>query len=669
MQKFKRTVLFIFIILVIFSIFAYSASQNKKVPFLQAREGQITVDCNNLLDSPYLLTGEWRVYHGLYSPSELEEQPYSFLDDIRYVHKLAGSTYALELNASNFDGYYIMMPEPNGCRLWVDGKEVETENSKSILFDSFALPSGDNNTQNFHIILQVSAFGGLEFNYQVPLLATGNQLNKVQIYSLVDSVFSLGVVFMLFINAVTLFVQKRSEKYLLFLAGAVFISFIIIPNTTPYIRSNWAMFTIPVPDHLRLVVTDSLRYFRSFLRITVLIKLFPKAIPQKYISVFNYSVTFLILTQVILSLVFPVTAKFTAYLFMLLYFVDGWIILYGFFNRYKTSTILLIGYAIFIGSIILNYLLISKGLVPHHAFNIPLLQNLRTGILLYFVAIAIAINWVFAQKYSQADDLAANLELKVIEKTAAIQASREQIIMMQQKKRDFITGIVHNLNGSLFTLGGYIEILKDEFKIESREAQQYLNRIDAKVDYVKKMAADMFLLERLDDGHIQMNQDQFDLAVLCSQIINDPPMQTKDKHLTFSVKSNVQTAYFSGDRFYLQQAIENIVSNAIRNSRENGIIEISIEVVNDTYHLAISDNGTGISENDLPHIFERYYTKKAAGYASTGLGLSISQEIIRKLGGIISVKSTLGEGSIFTIHLPITREFHAKYELPEPIIL
>lgn len=652
-MQIKRFMLFILIIVVIFSIFGYSVNQNKKVPFLHAQEGQITVDCNNLVDSPYLLTGEWRIYHGLYTPSELEGRHYSFLDDIRYVHKLAGSTYSLELNVSNFDGYYIMMPEPNGCRLWVNSEEVKTDNKKVILFDSLALPSGDSNTQIFHVVFQVSAFGGLEFNYQVPLLGTGKQLHKVQVYSLVDSVFSLGVVFMLLINVITLFIQKRSEKYLLFFAGAVFISFIIIPNTTPYIRTNWAMFTIPVPDELRLVVTDFLRYFRSFLRINILFMIFPTAVPQKYIRVFNYSITYLILTQVVISILFPGTAKVIAYLFMLLYFIDGWIIIYAFFKSYKTSTILLIGFSIFIGSIILNYILISIGLVPHHAFNIPLLQNLRTGILVYFLAIAVAINRVFAQKYSQADDLATDLEQKVIEKTAAIQASQEQIIMMQQKKRDFITGIVHNLNSSLFTLGGYIEILKDEFKIESRDAKAYLNRIDAKVDYIKKMAADMFLMERLDDGNIQMKQYQFDLAVLCSDIIKDPPMQTKDKQLTFSINSNLQTAYFFGDRFYLQQAIENIVSNAVRHSKENGIIEFSLDVVDDTYHLAISDNGTGISEKDLPHIFERYYTKKEAGYASTGLGLTISQEIIHKLGGTISVKSTLGEGTIFTIHLPI----------------
>lgn len=654
-MQYKRIVLFILIVLVVFSMFAYSASQNKKVPLLQAKQGNITADCNVLSDSPYLLTGEWRVYQGLYSPAELGEKPYSFIDDIRYVHNLAGSTYALELNASNFDGYYIMMPEPNGCRLWVDGKEVKIDNKKAILFDSIALPAGDNNTRTFQIVFQVSAFGGLEFNYQVPLLGTGYQLNKVQIYSLVDSVFSLGIVFILFINALTLFIQKRSEKYLLYFAGAVFISFIIIPNTTPYIRINWDMFTISVPDDLRLVVTDFLRYFRSVLRINVLFMLFPAAVPQKYIPIFNYSITYLILTQVVISTILPSTAKIIANFFMLLYFIDGWIIFHGFFKKYKTSTILLIGYLVFMGSIIFNYFLISKGLVAHHAYNIPLIQNLRTGILMYFLAMAVAINRVFALKYSQADDLATNLEQKVIENTAAIQASQEQIIIMQQKKRDFITGIVHNLNSSLFTLGGYIEILKDEFKGESREAQQYLNRIEAKVDYVKKMAADMFLLERLEDGHIRMKQEQFDLTDLCSQIINDPPLQTKDKQLTLNLKSNAKTAYFFGDRLYLQQAIENIVSNAIRNSRENGIIEISIEVVHNMYQLAVSDNGTGISENDLPHIFERYYTKKVAGYASTGLGLSISQEIIHRLGGTISVESTLGVGSVFTIHLPITK--------------
>lgn len=124
------------------------------------------------------------------------------------------------------------------------------------------------------------------------------------------------------------------------------------------------------------------------------------------------------------------------------------------------------------------------------------------------------------------------------------------------------------------------------------------------------------------------------------------------------MKYSVKTAYFSGDRFYLQQAIENLISNAIRFSREKGIIEISIDLVNGMYHLSVSDNGSGISAKDMPHIFERYYTKKGAGKASTGLGLPISREIISRLGGTISATSTPGEKTVFLIQLPIAGELN-----------
>jgi signal transduction histidine kinase len=656
----KRMLLFICIVLSIFGIFTYSASQNKNVPSLQANKGQITADGSELLSSPFLLTGEWRIYPGLYSPSELDARPYYFVDDIQYMHKLAGATYTLELNGTNMDGYRIMMPEPNGCRLWIDGEEVTSGNNKNVLNDNtFALHVGDSALTKIQIVFQVSASGGTKWNYQGLILGTERQLEKVQVDFLVQTVIQIGILAMLFVHAITLFLQKRSEGYLLLLAAVALISFIITLNTTPYIRSNWDMFVIPLPDYLRPVFTEFLGALRNIFIIAILIRLFPQALSQKFKIVFNYSAAFYL--SLSLFSFFPQVLVHIDSLLSLLSWIfviiSGWIILFGFFRNYTGSTILLIGFCIYVGAR-LFFNLVSLGIIPHHAIFLPLVQNLRNALMLYSVAIASAINGRFAQKYSQADDLAANLERKVIEKTAAIQASQDQIILMQQQKRELTTGIVHNLNTSLFTLGGYVEILKDEFLIESPEARQYLDRINDKVEYVQKMAADMFLMAKLDDGQIRLDQEVFDLVALCRQIIRDASMEDGGKHLKFYVECSVETAYFSGDRFYLQQAIENILSNAIRNSNDKGKISISITVVNDMYHLAISDNGVGISPEELPRVFERYYTKKKDGYATTGLGLSIAQEIVHQLGGSILAESSLGEGAVFTIQLPISRVFH-----------
>ncbi|BAE84569.1 Histidine kinase [Desulfitobacterium hafniense] len=162
----------------------------------------------------------------------------------------------------------------------------------------------------------------------------------------------------------------------------------------------------------------------------------------------------------------------------------------------------------------------------------------------------------------------------------------------------------------------------------------------------------MFLMAKLDDGQIRFNQERFDLAALGRQIIHEASLQTGGKRLDFELSCVEEVACFCGDRFYLQQAVENIVANAIRHSNDNGKIGISITVEKGMYHFAVSDTGSGIELQDLPHIFEPYYTKKQAGFHTTGLGLAISREIVRRLGGTITVASRPGEGAAFTLLLP-----------------
>jgi len=655
----KRTVSLFLIVLSIVCVFAFSASQNKNVPFLQAEKGRLTVDPGSLASGPYLLTGEWRVYSGLYTPPQLDALAYSLTDDIRYMPKLAGATYALELYAREWDAYCIMMPEPNGCRLWIDGEEVTGGDKERLLDDNiFTLRAGDSDPEKVHLVFQVSTSGGTRWNYQGLVFGTAKQLSKVQEAFLVEAVISMGILLMLLIHALTLFVQKRSERYLLLLAAIALISIIGAFNTTPYIRSNWEILTLSLPDYLRPLFMEFIGIVRIFLRMAILMSLFPGALPKKFNPVFYGGAGFfLVLFALALQSSFlPETLAKINFLILLLPWLyllpEGWIIVHGFFRKYTGSTVVLIGFCIYVGCRFF-LLLISTGIFPHHAIFLPPFQNMRTVLMMYWITIASAINGRFAQKYSQADDLAANLEQKVIEKTAAIQASQDQILLMQQQKKEFTAGIAHNLNSALFTLGGYVEILKDECKIEPPEARQYLSRIDAKVDYVQKMAADMFLMAKLDDGQIRLNRDYFDLAALCRQIMHEASLQTGGKHLTIDLTGAAQPAYFYGDRFYLQQAVENILSNAIRHSNENGRIDISITVADGRYHLAISDQGAGISPKDLPYIFERYFTKKQAGFHTTGLGLSISLEIIRRLGGDITVASTPGEGAVFTIRLPL----------------
>lgn len=111
-----------------------------------------------------------------------------------------------------------------------------------------------------------------------------------------------------------------------------------------------------------------------------------------------------------------------------------------------------------------------------------------------------------------------------------------------------------------------------------------------------------------------------------------------------------------GDKSRIEQVILNIVSNAVRYTPEGGRIVISAKKAEDKVDIKVEDNGIGVPEEDLPHIFERFYRvdkARSRSMGGTGLGLAISREIVVRHGGTITIQSQLGRGTAVTVTLPV----------------
>ena len=108
-----------------------------------------------------------------------------------------------------------------------------------------------------------------------------------------------------------------------------------------------------------------------------------------------------------------------------------------------------------------------------------------------------------------------------------------------------------------------------------------------------------------------------------------------------------------GDRFRLEQAFQNLLTNAMHYTPDGGELGLSLAIEGEQILVRVEDHGPGIAEEDIPKIFQQYYYKdRSSKFASTGLGLSIALEIIRHHKGTIGVESELGKGSVFTVRLP-----------------
>lgn len=228
---------------------------------------------------------------------------------------------------------------------------------------------------------------------------------------------------------------------------------------------------------------------------------------------------------------------------------------------------------------------------------------------------------------------------------------------LESMRRDFSANVSHELKTPITSILGFIETLRDpETTISNEERNHYLEIVAHQAQRMHAIVEDLLHLSRIEtlarDGAIAWETTDV------TEIIKSAT--TMCQHSAQARNIRVEQG-FSGPLWLrvhpslLEQALVNILDNAIKYSGENTTVRIAIENNDDDVRIHIQDQGIGIPEKDLPHIFERFYrvdkgrSRKVGG---TGLGLSIAHHILQLHRGRILVKSTLNEGSTFTLVLP-----------------
>jgi len=161
-------------------------------------------------------------------------------------------------------------------------------------------------------------------------------------------------------------------------------------------------------------------------------------------------------------------------------------------------------------------------------------------------------------------------------------------------------------------------------------------------------------LARLESGRVQFRKTAFSLADLLYECKDVMASKADEEHIQVRVESPEGLPVLEADRDKLKQVLLNLLSNAIKYNRPNGSVILRAEAAETEVFISVQDTGLGIPEPAIPHLFEKFYrVREHEGKASgTGLGLSISKQIIQGHGGRIEVKSKMGIGTMFMIHLP-----------------
>jgi two-component system, OmpR family, phosphate regulon sensor histidine kinase PhoR len=225
---------------------------------------------------------------------------------------------------------------------------------------------------------------------------------------------------------------------------------------------------------------------------------------------------------------------------------------------------------------------------------------------------------------------------------------------LQTMRRHFVGNISHELRTPLSGIKALVETLQDGALDDRPVALDFLNKINLEVDSLTQMVNELIELSRLETGKADLKREPLNLNLLLKQLIDYIAPQAKRKNITLTGNFLDGLPPLNADKERLRQAVINILHNAVKFTPEGGKITLSTRVVDGEAVVDVTDTGIGISAEDLPHIFERFFKadKSRAGEGS-GLGLAIARHIVHAHGGEIRVQSQEGQGSTFSFTLPL----------------
>ncbi len=224
-------------------------------------------------------------------------------------------------------------------------------------------------------------------------------------------------------------------------------------------------------------------------------------------------------------------------------------------------------------------------------------------------------------------------------------------------RKDFIANVSHELRTPIVMLQGYSEAIVDDIAESKEDKNELAGIIYEESLRMNRLVNELLEIARMEAGHFELNINQVDIEPFIEKIHKKFSGLAGDNQITLSLSKELEVPEASFDPDRIEQVFTNLIDNAIRHTDKKGKVEIHVKNNVHEFHVDITDSGSGIPEEDIPFVFERFYkadksrtrNKEKKG---TGLGLAIAKNIMEAHNGTITVKSKLNEGTTFTFRLP-----------------
>lgn len=239
------------------------------------------------------------------------------------------------------------------------------------------------------------------------------------------------------------------------------------------------------------------------------------------------------------------------------------------------------------------------------------------------------------------------------------QQRKKEIEVLQQNetyRKEFLQNLSHELKTPIFAIQGYVDTLLDGAISNPDVNVRFLQNAARNIDRLVNLVDDLDQIARLESGEQELTLKPFVIQDLVKEVFESLEIKTREKNIRLQIKKGCELGIsVVADKEKIRQVLINLVDNAIKYGKQNGLVEASMyKIENNQVLIEISDDGSGISEEHLPRIFERFYRTDMARsrkIGGSGLGLSICKHIVEAHGQSIHVRSKVDVGSTFGFSL------------------
>lgn len=540
------------------------------------------------------------------------------------------------------------------------------------------------NTDTIELIIQVAnarhRSGGILESIQ---LGTASAIMDIRVRNVSMDLFLFGSLFIIGFYHIALFLFRTKDRSTLYLG---FYS-IMISLRTLLVGEIFFIHIFPNFSWELAHKIQTLAYYYGVPLVFMFLRsVFPKDVSKKINGVIQavgtaFSVLVLLTPARIFTLFNPIYQVFSilAFLYAL------WIVIITCIKKRDGAYLIGIGLTIMVLTAFNDVFFLSVVFADNHNhfFRSFLTRGDLTsiGLLILTVCQSLLLAKKFSGSFHQVESLTEklrktniSLEEKVKERTNALEHSKEElrtayqaVSRSEKSLQNLMQNVSHDLRTPISTIKGYVSAILDGIIQEPAKQEKYLVRVHEKVNQLNTMVQELFDLSQLESRQLQLQLVQTPVVDFIRGVSEKCSMDMSQANVSLCIfypdkweepNSDISELFMEVDIQRIDRVFTNLLSNAIKFTPEDGQIYLSFDLINENkmLQIVISDTGIGMSDEDQAHIFERFYVVSKArktGTSSSGLGLAIVKEIVEYHNGQIFVKSKLGEGSRFTITLPV----------------